>query len=514
MTAGAHRSVAVRVLAPARGPALPPVRSWTGWPAVAGIVLAALILRLTGLSTAYDVFIDEPFYTLMGASVADGHLPPLNYGQPFLLHPPGLFVMEAMASLVLPDGSNLYGDVFLMRAVQQLFAVISAVLVYLLVRRAAGHTAGLAALLLFSVDPFVLRQNGRVLLETATTMFVLGGFVVLARIAADGALTPAARRRWWCAGAGLLFGAAILTKDMAAVLVALPLAAMWFAGKGLRRAEVVLTAGVAAGVYLAYVLLMVVIGDGAAFWRAKTGGFARMSGAHVTTGFTSAGAPSMLDAALARLQDVGPSYAVVAVGAVCGLVLLLRPRNPTERLIGLLAGAAGLMITYGVAFGTFEEHFLYFLIVPAIAGLATAAARIRPGTHRRVLVAALCLVVALDAVSWARTRLEPDDGQRRAAEWLMRHAPAGSKVAWVTEQTQYSLDGTGLQGVELGEPGAMAAQRVTYLIVLERVVAEHYSSVEPEDVDWFTTRATKVFSFTGRAYGEVAVYQTRDPAVW
>lgn len=490
------------------------------WLTIASIAAFALALRVVGLSTAYDAFIDEPFYTAMGASVAAGHLPPMNFGKPFMLHPPAFFVIESLWRAVMPVNGDLYHDMILMRLLQQLFAVATAVLLFRLVLRLAGFAPAAVATGLFAVDAFICRQNGRVLIETVTMTFVLAGYLLLTRLAGG----PTNRRTLTAAGAGLLFGAAILTKDMALLLTSAPLAAIAVRSSIIRRSEALIVAVTPVVVYVIYVASLVAGGYGDEFWAAKTSGFARLLGSHVITGFNAPGAPSLAGVLWSQATFYGASYLLVGLGTLAGGRLLLRPVQGADRVLGWFTAAATLMTGYNALFGTFEEHFLYFLQLPALASLVVVGAHLWraemtvgprvTAAVKPVLAAALAVLFCLNLVSWARTRMNPDNGQQLAVQWLKDHAPAGSKVAWTDGLTEYGLQGTDLVPLPLNKPALMARANVTYLVTLEKVIDQGYSFASPSSVDWYARRSTKVFSFVGRSYGEVAIYQTTDPDIW
>ncbi|HEX8498219.1 MAG TPA: hypothetical protein VF661_13560, partial [Actinomycetales bacterium] len=84
-TDGAHPALP-RLLAPhALSAALP----------VLALVLLALGVRAIGLTGSFELWVDEMLYADLGASVARGELPNLPDGL-FFLHPPGVFLVEAV----------------------------------------------------------------------------------------------------------------------------------------------------------------------------------------------------------------------------------------------------------------------------------------------------------------------------------------------------------------------------------------------------------------------------------
>ena len=134
-------------------------------PWVPALVLAALtaVLRLVGIGAAQPISVDEMFYMNLGNSVAKGRIPPNypagegNVHQVFLLHPPGFFMLEALWESIVGRPSAIIAQVVRARELNSVVAVVTVVLIFLLARRLVGTRAGIAAGLLFALDPFIIR---------------------------------------------------------------------------------------------------------------------------------------------------------------------------------------------------------------------------------------------------------------------------------------------------------------------------------------------------------------------
>ena len=171
--------------------------------------------------------------------------------------------------------------------------------------------------------------------------------------------------------AGLVFGIALVTKDMTAAFTLLPLVAagLWKRTLPWRSIGTVLAAvPLPYLVWLGVVSANGLLGD---FAGQKATGVLRMAGVIQETGFNAAP-----DADLAaRLVDMvgrfGTSYLLLGVCALAGRVRgVLRAARP--RLIGLLALFAGLLGVYCVVAGAAEEQFGYYVVLAAV--LATPVA--------------------------------------------------------------------------------------------------------------------------------------------
>ena len=496
-------------------------------PVLVGV--GALVLRLIAVGTSYGAHVDEMFYMDVGTSVRDGHLPPLvRGGAPFLLHPPGFFILEAGWQLLTQPDGDRFQQLYTMRLLNIFLAVITAVLLYRLVLRVAGRTPAIVAAALFAIDPFALRQNGRLLLETSTLMFVVIGYLLLVRLMQGAPRRPAMTAVF----AGLAFGCAMVSKDMAITVTLVPLLVLLLVRWKLPRRLTGLAAAVSTVPYLLYLVVVAAHGMFGDLFAAKTVGVRRMVGLAQDTGFNKPGAPALTHELLVQAKAFGVSYLLIALGTLAGLYLLLRARRAEERLLGLFTVSAAATVGYAAAFGTSEEHFLYFLVIPAIPSLCVAAAiRLRataeaqtvPDSARRpalrtpfatVVAGALVLALAADATAWWQVRTVPDDGQHRAAQWLAANVPQGGTIAYTSTGTSFQYIGTRFVPIALTAPPILVYSHVQYLIVLQREVDLGYTSTDKAALQWFVDRATPVFQFDSRSTGDVVVFRTTDPQAW
>ena len=284
--------------------------------AAAAAAAVTIAVRLPLAYRSFDLFGDEVIYTGLGRSVSSGGWP-RNPEGPFFLHPPGFFYLEAGWARLLPRPADVVSAVYQMRTLNVLLAAVTAAVLVLLAARAAGWQAGAAAGLLFALDPFCVRQNDRVLLETATMLWVLLGYLVAAGL--TGPSPPAGRRGWLRAGgAGLLFACAVLTKDQAVLLTVLPLAAAAAAGWGPRRRYSLLMAGIPVAVYGGYLAVVALTGQFGTLWESRTAGARRLLGLQQITGFNSPTSPSLAARLAAEAAGFWPTYAVLVLAVPAG----------------------------------------------------------------------------------------------------------------------------------------------------------------------------------------------------
>jgi len=185
-------------------------------PDLAAMTLIGLVAGLLRLAFLYRVPViltgDSQSHFLPGYDLAFG-----NTFEPELRRPPGYALFAAGSILLL--GEELRSLVF----VQQLLGVAAALLTYLLGRATfgtatGGRAAGLLAGLLVALNGALILSGQSIMTETLFTALLLGALLALVLAGRGG--------RWgWALLAGLLLGAAALTRPVAQALVVLvPLA--------------------------------------------------------------------------------------------------------------------------------------------------------------------------------------------------------------------------------------------------------------------------------------------------
>ncbi|MEV7569086.1 phospholipid carrier-dependent glycosyltransferase [Streptomyces tanashiensis] len=474
--------------------------------------LLTVTLRLVESGRAGDVFIDEPIYRRLGDSAAAGGFPRTSEGL-FFLHPPGYFYVEAGWTKLVGEHPDIIAGVHSSRVLNALLAGVTAALLVFLVARVRSGGAGAVAGLVFALDQFCIRQNDRVLLETATMMWVLAGYLVLVGLArAD----PPSRPRARALLAGLFLGLAVLTKDHATLITVLPLLAALLLRWGPPRRLVALALSVTVLSYAVYVALVAGFGHFDEFWEAKTAGVRRLTGVVQETGFNAAGTPSLSGRLLDELPDYASTYLLLALTPVA-LVLLWRRKEPVYRLLTLFHASAIVTLGYALAIGTLEEQALYLLFVPNLVALAVTVPA--PSRHRRglrvVAGGILLAVLATPAAVYAQNRWTPDDGFDRLRAYALTHVPAGSGIVTVDGQrtrgvTSWVFDGT----YRLGHwvtPGERAAADAEYLVVPWRVIEQGYGRSSLAEVRRLTDGLRPLVAFHGPMYGTLALYRLPAP---
>jgi 4-amino-4-deoxy-L-arabinose transferase-like glycosyltransferase len=467
-----------------------------------GLGVVALLVRALGLRTANDVFIDEVTYASFADQIAHGQLPNTG-GEPFFLHPPLSFGLNALVERVFGFTGDAMDLALQLRWTNAVVGAVSVVVAYFVVRRLAGPVPALIAALVLVTDPFVLRQDGRVMIETLAGLGVLVGWLLVLR-ALDREPGPARTRRELLAG--LVFGLALVTKDMTAAFTLLPLVAagLWRRTLPWRSIGTVLVA-----VPLPYVVwLGVVSANGLLpdFAAQKATGVLWMAGVIQETGFNA-----VPDASLpARLVDMvgrfGTSYLLLGLCALAGLLAAFSAA-PIRRLIGLMALFAGLLGVYCVVAGAAEEQFGYYVVLAALLAVPVALVELvaRRSGLRGWVGAFVALVVAAGAVLGGQARTTTDDGLVEARAF-MDTLPAGSQVGLTSVTGEFALlphDGWAVQPslATLDQGGA------GYVLTQSQPLSQGYGYAAPQLLGWLTAHATPAFTATGPTSGHTVVWR-------
>lgn len=476
----------------------------------AGAFAVATVLRLFGLGRAQDVFGDEVYYRQIGNSVAHGGFPyfPGDHGELFFLHPPGYFYLEAGWQRLFGYRPDILEGIYQMRALNAVLAGATAAVLVVLVTRLRSRPAAAACAALFALDPFVLRVNDRVLLETATMLWVLLGYLVLVRLARR---PLPARPRVRAVAAGLLLGLAVLTKDEAALMTTLPVLAAMVLGWGPPRRLLAATAVASLVPYTVYVVVVAANGHLADLVNTKTIGIQRLLGMVQETGFNAPKAPSLWSRMVHQAPTFGVTYLLLAVGIVA-LYRLLRRDDPAVRMLALLHAAAAVTLAYALLFGTLEEQALYLLVVPTLISLVLAAPAVRrPPTRAGVATAvALTLALGFSGAAYATGRITPDDGYGRLRAYMAEHVPPRAAVSTVGGDSDLILTDRYRVGTWV-TPQERAYVQARYAVIFPQAVEHGYSTATPEQARALMREGRLLFAFHGRSYGTITLYELPLP---
>jgi len=523
-----------------------PIEMLLPWIAITLVVLVTFGLRATYLGRSFDLFIDEITYLRIAKGVAD-NLHVQLYGKPFYLHPPAFFFVEAAYLELFKPFGILIHQIQAVRYLNVAFASLSAVALVQIGRRLGGWPAGLAAAGIFALDPFIIKMNSLNLLDTSALWWVLAGYWIIIASMSDERIprvlwSPHASLRrvvaelrvrnrphshlispdntksialWPTLAAGLLFGMALLTKDMTAFLTLLPLATCFLINWSLPRRRIALIGSIACLTYAIYPLTVALSGDWGRFAQQKFRGIERLVGAVRITGLNRHHGPSFVDVIIARLSLFGMTYTLIVFGifAVCLLLVLGGSAN---RLLAAWTASTYVLLGYLILFGTVEEQFFYFIVIPALLATSIAATLIFKScivtgrARQRLLMATTgfaMLVAGWSSYSWVNTHFTPDNGYERTLVYLERNAPPGSRVAASSETAQFLLDrfssGPWSSWHTVEELEAYAPD---YLLVTPHTLTWNYGEEASPLLNWVQRHGEPVFTFRGKADNVLVLY--------
>jgi hypothetical protein len=472
---------------------------------VLALVLAAFGVRSVGLTTGFELWVDEMLYAELGASLARGELPNLPDG-PFFLHPPGFFVVEAVAIHLFGIAGGSMELVYQLRWLSAFAGALSIGLIFLVLRRPAGVPAAFVAAGIAIFEPFVLRNNSRVFLETTGTLFVLIGLAIVVERLARGADDRGWRGQLELVVAGLAMGYGVFSKDVLVVWTVAPVMLAVFWRRTLPRRDAALLVGTTVMPYAIYLVVLAFADELGGWWTAKSEGALRMLGFVQSTGFNAPNAPSLVARILDQLGSFGTSYVLLLVCPLAGAVAAWSAR-PERRFIGLVAVVAGLFGVYSAAFGTFEEQYGYPVMIAGILASAVSAVELAERVPRfRRTIAVVCLVFMVGAaVLGVRTATTSDDGFRQIHSWTDAHLPADARVGVTNSTGELAFDDDPRFRVWASLPD-LADNGASYVLTQSLPTSLGYGYARPELLSWLAANATAVVAVNGPTNGVTTLW--------
>jgi 4-amino-4-deoxy-L-arabinose transferase-like glycosyltransferase len=351
----------IPVPAPRRGSLLGAVRAIPPGVAVSALALFALALFVNGFrhTLTPDIHIDEMIYASTGQDVATGKGLTVQ-GMPFFWQPPLFFLVEAPIIRLAGLGSSGVLDVALqMRLLNAGLGAATALGLFWLGWRLRGMWTGWAMALLYISDPFVVRVTRRLYLEPFAAMWVL--FALWFCWSSSGRWTW--KRR---AVAGLLFGLALLSKELTFFALGVPIL-LWLR-KEMSWKEPLGIIGFAALTYAVYPLWSFAVGWGNQFFDLKRFQYERLVGVFQYSGWNRPGV-SFTEALRLNAADYWTSYLCILL-AVPAMVILWRRKDRASRFLSSWTMVTFIFFAGLVKFGTLNDQFFYYLMIPVLASVA------------------------------------------------------------------------------------------------------------------------------------------------
>jgi len=362
---------------------------------LAGIVLATLVVRVPSFRLPLDQ--DGSVFAYAAVVWADGGLP---YRDVWDHKPPLIYLAyRALFAVVPPTGATVNAT---LRVGSALCDAATALLLFLLARRLFGFGVGVAAGLVYGVfTGATVLQLEAFQPEHLTVLFTVAG--VLAAV-----VYAQARRYRYAALSGLLFGLALVAKQIAApVGVAVWTWLTWEAfraeGKAALRRVAAHSVLLAVGAVLPWAL--------AAGYFAARGAFANFWECTYTFNVFYASEQrkgSLLHGVVSLVRTMGYDHAFLWLAGGVGMVAALaRRRSRSGGLLLVLWAAAAFLAL------VLPGQFAFYYYIPAVAPLAVGTAlalaelwRLVHDSRMRLLVAAPSGLVLLCLLALAARRAQ------------------------------------------------------------------------------------------------------------
>ena len=470
-------------------------------------------LRSYNIERSFDIFIDEITYFKISDVIRTTGQVRL-YGEPFHLHPPGFFYLQALFLQIADPAKNLIDQVYTARYLNLILAALTGVALYRIGVDTSGQVWGLWALAIFAIDPFIIRMNSRNLLDTAALCWVTVGYwCLVVGLEHDESDVPLYLKIL----TGIFFGLALLTKDMTAFLTLLPLGAMFITGWFLPRATTFFMGTLTVLIYSIYPIMTILNGEWSYFYEDKLSGLGRLIGLNKETGLNRAAGPSLVDKIFGKFLEFGITYVLIGVGVFAIIILLLWGKRHQQILAFWSAGAYG-MLGYAILFGSLEEQFFYFLIVPCVMTVAMAMEVALHTPHRYLrylidtgVVVFGVLLFATSAQEWVVRHFTPDNGYERVLYYLQKNIPAKGQIASSSETGQFLLGSyaSGPWG-EWTTVEELEQYNPEFVMVSYDQVEWDYGELAEEMLDWVETNGQLVFEFNSRT-NNLAIFYLNPP---
>jgi 4-amino-4-deoxy-L-arabinose transferase-like glycosyltransferase len=474
-----------------------------------------MAIRGAAVTRLYDIHIDEITYNHFALSINQGNvIPRLFDNQPFFLHPPVYYYTLAAWRLLVwpnqnPSPTGIFDEYYALRFLNVILAGMTVVLLYKLTHLATrSRLLSVMTALLFALDGLAIRQNTRSLMETITMLWLLLGLWCWLR-------RPTASQPWPWITCGLAFGLAIASKDTSAVfIVLLGFITIWQGLAPPRPAVKYLLAALPVP-YAIWIGIVIASGQWTTFMAEKSSGLHRFVGVIQTTGYNSPDGPSKLQTLMQTIEHYGPAYAILGLGVIGTIALLASPFD-RRRHWGAIGLASSLVLAYEFAFGTMEEQFLYYLLVPSfvIVGLAYQELAERLPLHRqqgaRAVMSAIAVVLVwYSSVSYVLAMRTADHSWQRAITSIAQYARPGSTIL-AFGPGQFLFQGLPYQVSNAKTADQIKNQRVDYVIISKKLALDGYAPLSPALQASIYQHGLVLSSFAGRDSGQFDIIELTD----
>jgi len=517
------------------------------WAALFLVGILAFSLRAINVGDSFNIFIDEITYLQISQSVAS-NLHVQLHGQPFYLHPPAYFFIEAAYLKVFQPAGDMIQTIYATRFINIMISSLSAILLFCIGYRAMSWTAGLIIAILFGLNPFIIKINSLNILEASAIGCVVAGYWIIissiheklepwlpfwipkglsrffpniatiSRIPKFGE-DPSGHKEeigpLRMILAGIFFGIALLIKESTGFISIIPLLVLLILNWSIPRRAAGIISIIACLTYSIYPIAVYLAGDWGLFTHQKFRGLQRFLGIIKITGFNRPVGTSLADTLIHQMELYGTTYIIIILGIIATL-FLLSSRGRLTRLIGIWTASAYAMMIYLIFLGTLEEQFFIYLVVPCTLACAVAIGLLRKSfifehMSRKLLIALMILFfsfVSWDSIQWANTHFIPDNSYEQVLTYLRDNIPGGTRVASTSEIGQYVLS-----GYESGPWGLwhtvaeLKEYQPEYLIVTPKTVEWNYGPQAKDLLGWVEKHGIPIYIFQGREGDDLILYR-------
>ncbi len=475
------------------------------------LVISTLLVRFLAIHM-YDLHIDELIYAYYSRAFASGYLP-LSF-ETFFLHPPGYYTLLAIWRIIFWHGQDLFTQLTVLRGLNVVLSGFTVLMIILLTKLVTKKTnLAMAAGALFALDPIAIRINTRGLMETSAMLFLLVGLWLFLHNLNN---PPVGRKTWLLTG--LLFGLAIITKDVGAIFLVITfvILLLFRVGPQVKTFRYLIPT-----IFLPYAIWISILTFGGhlgQFISHKTIGIQRFFGLIQITGYNSSSSPSRSDTLLSTLPHYGSSYIVIGLGTL-GILLLLFSKDKDVRIWGCIAAASVAVIGYLFVGGTFEEHYLYYLLAPSFITLIVAARELQmfiPSAYRylvnMIYRVGIAILLLFGVITYVINMSTPDNGWQKTIEWVYANVAPKSTICTFA-QGEYILKGEFFLNehpfniCSWHSLSDINAHHVQYIIVPEKLIQGNYLALTAKDIADLKPESKVVFDYTSRDSGRFLILQ-------
>lgn len=494
---------------------------------VVSVLVLAFAVAAFRHAAAPDIFVDELIYASAGQNLSAGHGLVVQ-GLPFYWQPPLFFFFEwPFISIFGLTGAGTFAAALQLRLINAGIGALTAAGVFAFGWRIRGAWTAWPMALLFVTDPFVIRVTRRLYLEPFVAMWLLAALV----------LCYVSLGRWtWRrrAAVGVLFGLALLTKEVAGFALVIPFL-LWVRRDVSWREPIAITAS-AVLTYMVYPLWAFAHGQWRNFIDLKVFQFHHLIGVFHINGFSTPGVPSFVQQVLTNAGDYWTSYLCISLAVPATIWLWFRG-DRTGRFLASWSLASFGFIGAIAKFGSLEDQFFYYLMLPVVIvdGYAYSFAlrgalyavgtrwRRRDPVHRLALAmggatVALGLAIAVlapNASTWVRLfGVGQDHGYTDLLASIDEHVPRGAIIdspGGSSEELKFAYPDGRYQLIRVLDPAQLRSEHIQWYVLSSKDVLLAAGINQPY-YDYITSHAVPVWQTDEHTFADFGLWYVADPS--